>query len=192
MEQVKIEILQQGPIDENCYIICFDSGDAAVIDPGYFPENILERTKELGVRIAALLLTHGHPDHVGALAALKVQTGAPVYCAAEDAYRMPVEPDVLLKDGDTVPVADVEFRVIATPGHTEGSVCYLLEDCLFTGDTLFRGSCGRTDYPGGDPVQMAATLRKLRDLPFEELKIYPGHDDTSLLSRERLFNPFLR
>ena len=152
------------------------------------------------LKCKAIMLTHGHFDHVGAVNAVAEQTGCPVYINKRDEgykvgmsgmmFKLP-EGGKYYDDGDVITEAGLEFKVIATPGHTPGGVSLICENALFTGDTLFRGSCGRTDLPGGDTETELRSVKKLCMLP-GDYEVYPGHMDSSTLERERRFNHYCR
>jgi glyoxylase-like metal-dependent hydrolase (beta-lactamase superfamily II) len=200
-----------GAFGTNCYIIaCTETGASAVIDPGS-PDPWIEATlKEHGLKPSLILLTHGHLDHIGAVAATKTATGAAVAVHGDDApmvadpklngslyFGQPVTapaPDRLLKDGDEVKVGNLTFTVIHTPGHTPGGCCfYLAADGghLFAGDTLFAGSIGRTDLAGGDFTALIESIKgKLLTLPPDTV-VYPGHGPTTSIGDEKDYNPFL-
>ena len=196
-----IKTLPVGQLETNCYVVTNENTlESVVIDPGDEANTILDYLESNRLRCAAIFLTHGHFDHVGAVAALREETGAPVYMNPRDdasravdahmTYRM--QPgDRAYDEGDTVEAAGLVFHVMATPGHTPGGVTLRCEDALFTGDTLFKGSCGRTDLPGGDMQQELNSLRKICSLP-GDYEVYPGHMDPSTLEREREFNYYCR
>ena len=187
---MKVETVKVGTmLVTNCYIV-YEGADCAVIDPGFMPERITAALKRLGLTPEAVLLTHGHRDHTGALRAIKERYGCTLYAGKDDAYRLPVKPDVELAGGESFCVGALQFSVIATPGHTEGGVCYMTGDCLFTGDTLFCGDVGRTDLPGGDRATLMQSLKKLRDIS-GDYTVYPGHEESTTLSRERENNIYL-
>ena len=178
-----------GPYMTNCYIVSDDEGNAAVIDPASDADRIMEAAA--GLKVEKILITHGHSDHIGAAAELKDRTGAEIIANKKDAYRMHFDIDVNAEEGMTVECGSLRFTVIETPGHTEGGVCYLCGDSLFSGDTLFSGSIGRTDLGGGNIYTLLKSLKKLADLPYEDLTVYPGHMEPTTLLRERTENPFL-
>ena len=192
-----IKTLPVGQLETNCYVVTNeDTLDCAVIDPGDESNTILDYLEQNRLRCRAIFLTHGHYDHVGAADAVREETGATVYMNALDDRRKNYDehfPYTLPEDGeyygggDTVELPGLRFEVIATPGHTRGGVTLRCEDALFTGDTLFKGSCGRTDLPGGDMEEELESLRTLCSLP-GDYEVYPGHMDSSTLSRERMFN----
>lgn len=194
---MRVEILGFNQMWENCYLL-EDEETAVLIDPG-FPAPLPAETEK---KLKAILFTHGHFDHVLYGQELKKRLGVPLYIHEKDAPFL-TDPalslsagngeaaDVLLKDGDTVRIGTLSFQVIHTPGHTAGSCCFLCGDCLFTGDTLFRGSMGRTDLPTGDPEQMRASLQKLSALP-DGLKVYPGHEQITDMAFEKAHNPYLK
>ena len=196
-----IKTLPVGQLETNCYVVTNENAlESVVIDPGDEANTILDYLESNRLRCAAIFLTHGHYDHVGAVAALREETGAPVYMNPRDdasravdahmTYRM--QPgDKAYDEGDTVEAAGLVFHVMATPGHTPGGVTLRCEDALFTGDTLFKGSCGRTDLPGGDMEQELSSLRRICELP-GDYEVYPGHMDSSTLEREREFNYYCR
>ena len=196
-----IKTLPVGQLETNCYIVTDEATlDCAVIDPGDESNTILDYIESNHLRVRAVLLTHGHYDHVGALEELIGETGAALYVNGRDlscdpglgslGFMMP-ENGKLYDDGDTVRVSSLLFKVLATPGHTPGSVSLVCEDALFTGDTLFAGSCGRTDLPGGSMRTEMQSLKKLCLLP-GDYEVYPGHMDQSTLERERRFNYYCR
>lgn len=194
---MKLHRLTVGPLQTNCYLVADESGACAVIDPGDEPEKILAYAREHGLRICAVLLTHGHFDHVGGVRAIAQATACPVWMHEKDltlrtamTVAAPYYTD-LYAEGDEVAVGSLRFLVMETPGHTPGSVCLLCENTLFTGDTLFAGSCGRTDLPGGSWEQMTASLKRLAAIP-ENLWVLPGHGETSTLDSEKKYNPYLR
>ena len=190
--------LALGAYQTNCYLVWGeDSPSCVVIDPGYEPETILYEVKKLGKEIAAILLTHGHFDHVGAVKDLAAETGCPVYLCPED-LSMPAQMTAgplyytnTYAEGDFVELAGLSFKVLHTPGHTPGSVCLMCENAIFSGDTLFWGSCGRTDLPGGSWSTIRVSLKRLADL-LGDYDVYPGHGDSTTLSFERKMNPYLR
>lgn len=196
-----IKTLPVGQLETNCYVVTNENLlQSVVIDPGDEANTILDYLESNHLRCAAILLTHGHYDHVGAVAQIHEETGAPVYMNERDSAERGVGPhmtyrlqpgDISYDEGDTVEAAGLRFRVIATPGHTPGGVTLQCEDALFTGDTLFKGSCGRTDLPGGDMEQELKSLRRLCALP-GDYEVYPGHMDPSTLQREREFNYYCR
>jgi len=193
---MKIAVLTVGAYQTNCYLVWQEERtDCVVIDPGYVPEKILETVRQQGKTVAAILLTHGHFDHVGGVKEMAKETGCPVFLRPEEKEL----PEIMTAGslyctdhyGESLTVAGLAFTVLHTPGHTPGSVCLLCEDVLFSGDTLFAGSCGRTDFPGSDPAEMARSLNKLALLP-GDYQVFPGHGEATILSYERKQNPYLR
>ncbi len=193
----KIDMLNLGIYGTNCYLIrSDDSTGCAVIDPGGDGAKALEKAKELGLTVEAILLTHGHFDHVGGVKELQSLAQCPVYLHGADLSLPqaltagPLNPTDLLEEGDSLNLAGLTIQVLHTPGHTPGSVCFLTDDALFVGDTLFARSCGRTDLPGGDPASMTASLKSLGNLPYDG-PAYPGHGPHTTLKAERAQNPYL-
>ena len=196
-----IKTLPVGQLETNCYVVTNEETLACVlIDPGDESNLILNYLEDNHLACEAIFLTHGHYDHVGAVEAVMEETGAPVYiCPRDDAagggdpdytYLLP-EGGRYYDDGDVLRFAGLSFQILAVPGHTAGGVAIVCEDALFTGDTLFRGSCGRTDLPGGDMEEEFRSLKRLCDLP-GDYEVYPGHMDSSSLERERNFNYYCR
>ena len=200
---VDVEYLVLGPIDNNVYIV--SDGEATfVVDPACQPKSILKALK--GRTPECIVITHGHWDHTGAAAALHEETGAPVIASAQDEGRItgergearhrqlntPCTVDRTVGDGDVLEIGNMKWQVIATPGHTPGGLCFYLpsEDAsrgapvLISGDTLFAGTHGRTDFPESDPAAMAASLKRLAQLP-EDTIVLPGHNNFTTIGRER-------
>lgn len=199
---MKIQTLQVGPIGTNCYILSDpEAGKCAVIDPGEEASRVAAAVKGSGCAPCAILLTHGHYDHTGAVAALRQQwPDIPVYLsrldqAGDNPYLRELFPPIAgavdYGEGDTIAVGTLTVEVLSTPGHSEGSVTLRCGDVLFCGDTLFAGSCGRTDFPGGSMKKMLASLRRLGRLE-GDLAVHPGHMEPSTLERERMYNPYLQ
>lgn len=192
MEAVKYSVIPLGRLFANCCVLTDDRGTAVVIDPGGDPAPVIDLLSENGLELKAILLTHGHEDHIEGVQALRDATGAPVLVGAGDAYRMPVEPDELLYGGERLRFGDISLEVIAAPGHTEGGVCYLWGKHMFCGDTLFHGSVGRTDLPGGDWNTLCRTLEILKSRFSDgDLTVIPGHGESFYLKHEMEYNPFL-
>lgn len=196
-----IKTLPVGHLETNCYIVTDESSlDCAVIDPGAESNTIMNYIESNKLKCTAILLTHAHFDHVGALAAVCEETGATVYMSQKDVnlafgssgrgFKAP-EGTVFVGEGDAIGVGALSLRVIETPGHTPGGLCYVCGEAIFSGDTLFRGSCGRTDFPGGDMVQELNSLKKLAELP-GDYEVYPGHAEASNMNYERSYNPYMR
>ena len=196
-----VKTIPVGQLETNCYVVTNEETlGCVVIDPGDESNSILDYLEDNHLQCEAIFLTHGHYDHVGAVAAIIEETGAPVYlCSRDDAhstgdlhysYMLP-KGGRYYDDGDVLRFAGLSFEILSTPGHTPGGVSIVCEDALFTGDTLFRGSCGRTDLPGGDMDEELRSLKKLCDLP-GDYEVYPGHMDSSTLERERNFNYYCR
>ena len=195
---LNIHTMPLGAYQTNCYLLWQDGQDGClVIDPGYEPERVLQQADRLGKQIEAILLTHGHFDHVGGVRQLAADTDCNVYLCQQD-LSMPQQMTAgplyythTYGEGDTLTLAGITLQVLHTPGHTPGSVCLIAEDALFSGDTLFEGSCGRTDLPGGDTATILASLARLQHLP-GDYRVYPGHGSATTLSEERRFNPYLK
>ena len=194
---LQIHTLPLGDYQTNCYILHQEGNrDCVVIDPGYEPEIILSYLSEKGLTLQAILLTHGHFDHVGAVRELAAQTDCQVYLNPKDLSLPPMLTAGPLYytntygEGDLLDIAGISFQVLETPGHTPGSVCLITENNIFSGDTLFRGSCGRTDLPGGDHRAMTESLKRLAALR-EDYNVYPGHGSNTTLAREQKTNPYL-
>jgi glyoxylase-like metal-dependent hydrolase (beta-lactamase superfamily II) len=195
---MEIRNLRVGSYQTNCYIVWGEGEQRCVlIDPGYAPEEILEQVRHCAKTVEAILLTHGHFDHVGGVKHIAAETGCSVYICKEDLSLNPVFTDGLIHytdtyaEGDTLELAGLNLQVLHTPGHTPGCVCLKCGDVLFSGDTLFAGTCGRTDLPGGSPAQMKQSLARLKALE-GDLLVLPGHGDSSSLEEERRSNPYMQ
>ena len=205
-------MLTVGPVAENCFIVRRDAeaGRALLVDPGEEPDRLIAALEEMGVEVEAILLTHTHFDHVGAVAPLARHTGAPVYCPKDEAHVLadimsyvpwagfgPFESydaDVLVSGGERLELAGMQIDVVFTPGHSPGHVTYSIpgESAMFSGDVLFEQSIGRTDLPGGDTATLLASIAGLLDALPEDTQVHPGHMGLTTLGRERASNPFLR
>ncbi len=205
---LKIRSVTVGALATNCYLVGADDADCIVmIDPGGEPEVLLEEAREMGKRVEAILLTHGHVDHIAGAGEIQRATGAKVYAHAADA-AMTKKPDpywaslvggveacgvdVELGDGDELHLAGLDISVMHTPGHSPGGVCFITADALFCGDTLFAGSIGRTDLPGADTQAMNASLRRLASTLPDETRVFPGHGPATTMRQEKAGNPFLQ
>ena len=199
---MEVKVLQVGPIGTNCYILEDEKARAAaIIDPGDEAGRILQVIEDDGVDVKYILLTHGHYDHTTAVPQLhKALPQAEIYIHKADANGagsrlFPLAGQIpnlkFYDEGDTLALGDMTIQVLHTPGHSKGSVTLKVGDVLFCGDTLFAGSCGRTDLAGGSYAEIMASLKKLGELP-GDYHVCPGHDVTSTLERERRSNPFLR
>ena len=194
---LKIHTLTLGMYQTNTYIIHEESSShCCVIDPGYNAPVILDRLEELGLTLDAILLTHGHFDHVGAVKDLAADTDCRVFLCAEDTHLPPMFTAGKLyftdtyTEGSILNIAGLYIHVLHTPGHTPGSVCLMCEHVIFSGDTLFWGSCGRTDLPGGNWGVIQKSLKRLAALS-GDYDVYPGHGDATRLSFERKMNPYM-
>ena len=195
---LQVHALTLGAYQVNCYIIHDEkSTSCCVIDPGYEADTILDKLSELGLTLEAILLTHGHFDHVGAVRDIAADTGCQVYLCADD-LCLPTNLTAgklyytqTYAEGTRLHLAGLDIPVLQTPGHTPGSVCLLIGDSLFSGDTLFAGSCGRTDLPGGSWTDMQNSLKRLSQIE-ANLWVLPGHGESTMLASEKKYNPYLR
>lgn len=208
-----MNIIQLPPLSQfgvNSYLITADNMNGVLIDAPYGGEYILKEIREKGICLKKILLTHGHCDHIAYCAEIARQTGAEVYIHADDLKKLtddrmnltsyfslppadPVENAKPVNDGDVIVQDELEFEVLHTPGHTSGSVCYILGDNMFCGDTLFKNSMGRTDMYDGDDEVMADTLAMMYEFDINtDYKIFSGHGESSSMSAERKNNPYMK
>lgn len=205
-----ISALPTGAFEEICYIVWDTEKQAIVFDPGYDADRIIQTLDDNDLQVAAYVCTHAHADHINALAEMHRQRPAPIAIHSNDLkwafdainqikpyYPIPKRPDVEeylhLETATDWNVADLHFQCLETPGHTPGSCCLLFPEggIMVTGDTLFKGSCGRTDLPGGSPRQLKESLNKLKQLP-DEIRVYPGHGPDTTIGIERQTNFFMQ
>lgn len=206
---MKIKTITGGLLEENCYLLTDEeTGLSAVIDPGFTSAKLDEAIRALPAeKVALCLLTHGHFDHIDGVPRVKELTGCKVCISRPDApctsnpaisqgNMLPsiqhenFESDQLLENGEIIELGSLKIRVLYTPGHTVGSCCFIVNDAIFSGDTLFSGSMGRTDLPTGNGRDMMQSLKKLSDLD-GDFYVYPGHGPATTLERERKYNPFM-
>ena len=203
---MKIDSLTVGPIGTNCYIRQDEQAMlCAVIDPGDEPERVIRAVEQTGCTPTMILLTHGHFDHyTGVAGLLEKWPELPVYIQEKDVTdrvssggfdllcpRLTEKNQRYYKEGDCLTLGGLTIRVLETPGHSRGSVCLVVGDVIFSGDTLFYGSCGRTDFAGGSYEDILRSLRRLAELP-GQYKVYPGHDRPTDLDFERRMNPYMK
>lgn len=202
-----ITTIPVGDLQTNCYIFYTENGDAAIIDPGDEALRLEQYLRMQKLSVKAIWLTHGHLDHIGAAASLRETFGCPIAaCVHEKALlcdpvqnlslaftgrQLSLMPDILYADGDTFSFGERTVTVLHTPGHTGGSCCYLTDTVLFSGDTLFLQSAGRTDFPTGDPTALRLSLERLTALP-DDLAVLPGHGPATRLADEKSRNPYMR
>ncbi len=194
---LRTKTLTLGLYQTNTYLIWEEnSKSCCVIDPGYDAKTIANTIARQGLTLEAILLTHGHFDHVGAVKELVMDTDCKVYLCAQD-LAMPEAMTAgplfythTYGEGDALQLAGLTIRVLQTPGHTPGSVCLLVENVLFSGDTLFAGSCGRTDFPGGSGADILKSLKRLAQM--KNCTVYPSHGESTTLDAERMYNPYMQ
>jgi hydroxyacylglutathione hydrolase len=203
-----VRMFTVGPLQENCYLVRREGSDRALlIDPGDEAQKLLGVMQELGTEPEAILLTHTHFDHIGAVAPIARATGAPVYCPREElavladptkffgAMFGPVEgweAEQPIEGDQRLALAGFDVDVVSTPGHSPGHVTFVIDDALFSGDVLFQGSIGRTDLPGADHETLMASIAGLLDRFDDDTRVHPGHMGLTTLGRERATNPFLQ
>ena len=196
-----------GPIGTNCYVVRAepDAPEAVVVDPGGDVPGLRLELTGMGTRCVAILITHGHWDHVGAVAGLAKETGASVHMAEDERVLLedvntftppgvrlePYTPDVLLRGDETLDLAGLSFQTVRVPGHSPAHLAYYADGCLFSGDVLFAGSVGRTDLPGADWDTLVESIQTLADRFPPETVVYPGHGPETALGTELARNPFL-
>ena len=201
---MKIQTIPVGQLMTNCYLVCDEQAKVcAVVDPGGEAERIAAAVEKTGCALQYILLTHGHYDHFTGVKGLLEKYDVPVYIHPADAeegrnnpwsLKFPRLDDAHQRwygEGDTLTLGSLIIHVLGTPGHSKGSVCLVVEDAILAGDTLFYGSCGRTDFPGGDYKEMLLSLARLARLE-GNYRVYPGHDRPTDLERERRMNPYMR
>lgn len=197
-----VKTLPVGSYQANCYIIKDEnSNKAAIIDPGANAEWIIKSCEELNAEVDVILLTHAHFDHDGAVEELKAKYNVPVYMHKEEENYMNIDTSSVfgklskvykfMNDNDTIKVGTLEFKCIHTPGHTKGGMCFLVNDKVFTGDTLFQGSIGRTDFIGGSFDEIIKSIEEKLMVLDKNVEVYPGHGPKSTIIFERMRNPFL-
>ena len=203
---MKVKQQHFGSINNNCYLITDEStGEAALVDCTDASQKMLDFIGNANLKY--ILLTHGHFDHIGGVPEIKEKFGAKVVISEADSEMLSsgkaslaafcginqqnISADILVAEGSEIMLGETKISVIATPGHTKGGVCYLADDCIFTGDTLFFCSCGRTDFPGGSAKEIMQSLKRLSALD-SDLKVYPGHDRFSTIGFEKQNNPYMR
>jgi hydroxyacylglutathione hydrolase len=202
-----VEQLELGPIGTNCYVVRRgpDATKAAIVDPSGDAPQLRQHLAQLHARCAGILITHGHWDHLVAVADLAEETGAPVYMAEAERRLLedlrsfapptvqvrPYTPDVLLQGDEMIDVAGITFQVLSVPGHSPAHLAYSAEGCLFSGDVLFAGSVGRTDLPGSDWDTLVVSIRTLCERYSPDTVVYPGHGPSTTLGAELARNPFL-
>lgn len=207
MTALRVEQLSLGPIGTNCYVVraSGEASEAVVVDPSGDETDVRFRLAQLGTHCAAILVTHGHWDHLVGVADLAEGAGAPVYMAEGErellenpgTFTPPTislraySPDVLLTGGESIEVAGMVFDVLSVPGHSPAHLAYYADGCLFSGDVLFAGSVGRTDLPGADWETLLASIRSLVEAFAPETVVYPGHGPATTLAEELARNPFL-
>jgi hydroxyacylglutathione hydrolase len=206
---LRVETIVNGPFQENCYLVHDDQArTGAFFDPGCEAERLLRTASFLGIPVEAIFNTHGHIDHAGAVAEIAEATGAPFALHPDDRFLLDAMPgqarmfglppvrvpkvDRDLAAGDEIAVGGHTARVIHTPGHTPGGVCFLFEDFIIVGDTLFEGSVGRTDLPGGSTEQLLLSIRDGLLTLDDDLRVLCGHGPATRIGEERRYNPFLR
>lgn len=203
---MKIACYAAGSVGTNNYVVSDDNGVTAIIDCDGPIAPLLNYISQNNLKVTHILLTHGHYDHIGSVNELAEKLGATIVGGAQEmaVFTDPalnvsqfvgapiiVHPDVLVNEGDVIKVGDLEYSVLLTPGHTQGSICFVCGDTIFSGDTLFEGSCGRTDLPTGNWQEIMASLKKLAALP-GDYKVYSGHGPATTLEAERQNNPYMR
>ncbi len=202
-----VDRYELGPIGTNCYVVRAERGasEAVVVDPGGDAARLRLELAGMNARCAAILVTHGHWDHLGAVADLAEGTGAPVYMAEEERVLLedvnsftppgvqirPYTPDVLLQGDETLELAGISFTTLRIPGHSPAHLAYYADGCVFSGDLVFAGSVGRTDLPGADWDTLVGSVRMLADRFAPETVVYPGHGPETTLGAELARNPFL-
>lgn len=203
-----ISVATVGMLMTNCYIVMDETTkEAVVIDPGARSEKILSIIKDMDADVKYIIFTHAHYDHIMASYDVQQATNAKIAVHADDAYLLKKEevtkfgryttakyvevtPDIILKDGDTIKVGNLKFDVMSTPGHSNGSICLVCEDVIFSGDTLFKGTCGRCDLVNGDLSKMYISLKRLAELK-GNYRVLPGHESPTTLDDERNYNEYM-
>ena len=201
---MKIATLPLGQMGTNCYVVSDETNTCAVIDCDGNGLDLIKYLEDHQLTPTHILLTHGHFDHIGAVKTMKEKYGCPIYAGAKETpvlsdpninfsiqvgAPITITPDHLLQEGDVVTIGNMKFTVMETPGHTCGSISFIGEHVIFSGDTLFQGSCGRTDFPTGDYQAILHSLKRLRDLA-GDYEVYSGHGPMTTMEIERKTNPF--